>query len=123
MLTRRTQTWCCRPLSELASLSKLFSKKAIETQRVGSYVMLPNDFPLFISTGRIQKIMEELNDLWFSVTSGSEDFSFKHMRKNIFEEQLFKCEDERFECDVYLNCYTWLISQIESLLDEASKQP
>jgi len=37
-----------------------------------------------------------LNDLWVSVTSGSEDYSFKHMRKNQYEESLFRCEDDRY---------------------------
>lgn len=37
-----------------------------------------------------------LNDHWVSVTSGSEDYSFKHMRKNQYEESLFRCEDDRF---------------------------
>ena len=34
-----------------------------------------------------------------SVPTGSEDFSFKHMRRNEFEEALFRCEDERYEVD------------------------
>lgn len=38
---------------------------------------------------------EVLNDHWVSVTSGSEDYSFKHMRKNQYEESLFRCEDDR----------------------------
>lgn len=42
-----------------------------------------------------------LNDHWVSVTSGSEDYSFKHMRKNQYEESLFKCEDDRLVIDVY----------------------
>lgn len=37
-----------------------------------------------------------LNDQWVSVTSGSEDYSFKHMRKNQYEESLFRCEDDRY---------------------------
>jgi len=45
---------------------------------------------------------EVLNDYWVSVTSGSEDYSFKHMRKNQYEESLFRCEDDRFELTVSL---------------------
>jgi len=45
---------------------------------------------------------EVLNDHWVSVTSGSEDYSFKHMRKNQYEESLFRCEDDRFELTIYL---------------------
>nr|GEU89447.1 hypothetical protein [Tanacetum cinerariifolium] len=29
------------------------------------------------------------------ITSGSEDYSFKHMRRNQYEESLFRCEDDR----------------------------
>lgn len=43
-----------------------------------------------------------LNDHWVSVTSGSEDYSFKHMRKNQYEESLFRCEDDRLVTILYL---------------------
>lgn len=36
-----------------------------------------------------------LNDHWVSVNSASEDYSSKHMRRNRYEESLFKCEDDR----------------------------
>ena len=36
------------------------------------------------------------------MTSGSEDYSFKAMRKNQYEEALFRCEDDRFELDMVL---------------------
>ena len=36
-----------------------------------------------------------------SIPIGSEEsYSFKHMRKNKYEEALFKCEDDRFEIDM-----------------------
>jgi len=38
-----------------------------------------------------------LNDHLVSVTSGSEDYSFSHMRKNQYEESLFRCEDDRYD--------------------------
>lgn len=44
-----------------------------------------------------------LNDHWVSVTSGSEDYSFKHMRKNQYEESLFRCEDDRYVLS-HVNC-------------------
>ncbi|KAM0005898.1 putative transcriptional regulatory protein Sin3 [Helianthus debilis subsp. tardiflorus] len=49
-----------------------------------SYRLLPDDLGTQV-----------LNDLWVSVTSGSEDYSFKHMRRNQYEESLFRCEDDR----------------------------
>jgi paired amphipathic helix protein Sin3a len=48
------------------------------------------------SSSRTDIGVSVLNDLWVSVTSGSEDYSFKHMRKNQYEESLFRCEDDRF---------------------------
>jgi paired amphipathic helix protein Sin3a len=43
-----------------------------------------------------------LNDKWNSTASGSEDFGFKNLRKNLHEEILFKCEDDRFELDLII---------------------
>ena len=45
-----------------------------------------------------------LNDLWVSVTSGSEDYSFKHMRRNQYEESLFRCEDDRYLLSCFPSC-------------------
>jgi paired amphipathic helix protein Sin3a len=45
-----------------------------------------------------------LNDRWVSVTSGSEDYSFKHMRKNQYEESLFRCEDDMY--GLFVLCLT-----------------
>jgi paired amphipathic helix protein Sin3a len=45
-------------------------------------------------------VQEVLNDLWVSVPTGSEDFSLKIMRKNQYEDALFRCEDERYEIDM-----------------------
>jgi paired amphipathic helix protein Sin3a len=63
-----------------------------------------------------------LNDSWVSVPTGSEDFSFKNMRKNQYEEALFRCEDERYEIDMVIDnnasaihCLTPLNAEITSL--------
>lgn len=40
------------------------------------------------------------------------------MRKNVFEEQLFKCEDERFELDLTINRYNSTIETFERLQKE-----
>ncbi|CAI7917406.1 unnamed protein product, partial [Closterium sp. NIES-53] len=48
-----------------------------------------------VSCHRTELGMKVLNDVWVSVTSGSEDYSFTHMRKNQYEESLFRCEDDR----------------------------
>ena len=61
-----------------------------------------------------------LNDKWVSVPTGSEDFSFKNMRKNQYEEALFRCEDERYEIDMVVDnnairCLEPLNSEIQAL--------
>jgi paired amphipathic helix protein Sin3a len=76
---------------------------------------LPEDYPPFISTGREEGVSKELNDRWITIGHGSEDYSFNYMRKNIFEEELFKCEDERFEQDLTINRYTAAIDIFEKL--------
>lgn len=60
-------------------------------------------------------IPDVLNNLWVSVPFGSEDYSFSIMRKNGFEEQLFKIEDEMYEYDVNINCYKRTIKLLERL--------
>jgi paired amphipathic helix protein Sin3a len=46
-----------------------------------------------------------LNQTWVSVPFGSEDYSFQIMRKNTYEEQLFKTEDEKYEYDLNVQLY------------------
>jgi paired amphipathic helix protein Sin3a len=53
-------------------------------------------YPVPPATQRTELGKSVLNDTWVSVTSGSEDYSFKHMRKNQYEESLFRCEDDRW---------------------------
>ncbi|KAK1354979.1 hypothetical protein POM88_048235 [Heracleum sosnowskyi] len=60
-----------------------------------SYRLLPKNYPIPSVSQRTNIGDEVLNDHWVSVTSGSEDYSFKHMRKNQYEESLFRCEDDR----------------------------
>ncbi|KAF7802898.1 paired amphipathic helix protein Sin3-like 2 isoform X1 [Senna tora] len=67
-----------------------------------SYRLLPDDYPIPTASQRSELGAQVLNDHWVSVTSGSEDYSFKHMRRNQYEESLFRCEDDRFELDMLL---------------------
>ncbi|KAF2549695.1 hypothetical protein F2Q70_00019705 [Brassica cretica] len=60
-----------------------------------SYRLLPKDYPVEIPRYRNALGKKILNDHLVSVTSGSEDYSFSHMRKNQYEESLFRCEDDR----------------------------
>ncbi|KAM3133017.1 hypothetical protein pb186bvf_014873 [Paramecium bursaria] len=78
----------------------------------GSYVRM---HPGYANTVRIdpQLPCDVLNHLWVSVPFGSEDYSFSIMRKNSFEEQLFKIEDEMYEYDLNINSYKRTIKLLE----------
>ncbi|KAK9750900.1 hypothetical protein RND81_02G228900 [Saponaria officinalis] len=83
-----------------------------------SYRLLPKNYPIPVSSQRTELGAQVLNDHWVSVTSGSEDYSFKHMRKNQYEESLFRCEDDRFELDMLLESVNVTIKRVEELLEK-----
>ncbi|XP_074295941.1 paired amphipathic helix protein Sin3-like 4 isoform X3 [Silene latifolia] len=83
-----------------------------------SYRLLPTNYPIPVASQRTDLGIEVLNDHWVSVTSGSEDYSFKHMRKNQYEESLFRCEDDRFELDMLLESVNVTIKRVEELLEK-----
>lgn len=85
-----------------------------------SYRLLPEDYPIAIAKERSELGAQVLNDQWVSVTSGSEDYSFKHMRRNQYEESLFRCEDDRFELDMLLESVTSAAKHAEDLLNSIS---
>uniref|UniRef100_A0A7N0RFU1 Histone deacetylase interacting domain-containing protein n=1 Tax=Kalanchoe fedtschenkoi TaxID=63787 RepID=A0A7N0RFU1_KALFE len=87
-----------------------------------SYRHLPYDYPIPIASQRSKLGTEVLNDYWVSVTSGSEDYSFKFMRRNQYEEALFKCEDDRFELDVLIETAKSTILRIEELLHKINEK-
>lgn len=83
-----------------------------------SYRLLPKIYPIPSASQRTELGAEVLNDHWVSVTSGSEDYSFKHMRKNQYEESLFRCEDDRFELDMLLESVNVTTKRVEELLEK-----
>lgn len=82
-----------------------------------SYRFLPDDYPISSASQRSELGAQVLNDHWVSVTSGSEDYSFKHMRRNQFEESLFRCEDDRFELDMLLESVSSTTKRAEELFN------
>ncbi|XP_051141397.1 paired amphipathic helix protein Sin3-like 2 isoform X2 [Andrographis paniculata] len=82
-----------------------------------SYRLLPDDYPIFTASQRSDLGAQVLNDHWVSVTSGSEDYSFKHMRRNQYEESLFRCEDDRFELDMLLESVSSTAKRAEELIN------
>ncbi|XP_062111773.1 paired amphipathic helix protein Sin3-like 4 isoform X2 [Humulus lupulus] len=83
-----------------------------------SYRLLPKNYPIPSVGQRSELGAEVLNDHWVSVTSGSEDYSFKHMRKNQYEESLFRCEDDRFELDMLLESVNVTTKRVVELLEK-----
>ncbi|CAN6992829.1 unnamed protein product [Brassica oleracea var. botrytis] len=81
-----------------------------------SYRLLPSNYPIPSVRHRQKSVAAVLNDHWVSVTSGSED-SFKHMRRNQYEESLFRCEDDRFELDMLLESVGSAAKSAEDLLN------
>ncbi|KAF5206479.1 Paired amphipathic helix protein sin3-like [Thalictrum thalictroides] len=82
-----------------------------------SYRLLPKNYPIPLASQRSELGAQVLNDTWVSVTSGSEDYSFKHMRRNQYEESLFRCEDDRFELDMLLESVIATKHRVEELVD------
>ncbi|XP_042497948.1 paired amphipathic helix protein Sin3-like 4 isoform X3 [Macadamia integrifolia] len=83
-----------------------------------SYRLLPKNYQTPAASQRTKLGAQVLNDNWVSVTSGSEDYSFKHMRKNQYEESLFRCEDDRFELDMLLESVNVTTKRVEELLEK-----
>eukprot|EP00850_Spirogloea_muscicola_P001162 SM000004S15032 [mRNA] locus=s4:928006:936864:+ [translate_table: standard] len=88
-----------------------------------SYRLLPKNYPRAISSHRTELGQRVLNDHWVSVTSGSEDYSFKHMRKNQYEESLFRCEDDRFELDMLLESTSVTARRVAEIVNKLHVMP
>ncbi|OIV94540.1 hypothetical protein TanjilG_25602 [Lupinus angustifolius] len=86
-----------------------------------SYRLLPRNYSIPLTSQKTELGAEVLNDHWVSVTSGSEDYSFKHMRKNQYEESLFICEDDRFELDMLLESVNVTSKRVEELLEKINR--
>lgn len=92
-----------------------------------SYVMLPSDYPstLFMShTGQIDQDAEVLNDKLICVvteaTGSPEDYDALRIRRNAYEEAMFRIEDERFEVDMAIERNALAMRQIEPIAEEVA---
>ena len=101
-------------------VSKPISELDLSTsERCGpSYRLLPKNFPVAACSTRTQLCKDVLNDNWVAVTSGSEDYSFNAMRKNQYEEALFRCEDDRFEIDMVLETTKACVAKLQAYEEE-----
>ena len=61
-----------------------------DCERCMSYTKLPKNFPVMKNSNGNEICKKNLNKIWFSVPHGSEHYTFTNMRKNIYEEALFK---------------------------------
>ncbi|XP_037674235.1 paired amphipathic helix protein Sin3b isoform X2 [Choloepus didactylus] len=91
-------------------------------KRVGSsYRALPKTYQQPRCSGRTAICKEVLNDTWVSFPSWSEDSTFVSSKKTPYEEQLHRCEDERFELDVVLETNLATIRVLESVQKKLSR--
>ncbi|CAK93289.1 unnamed protein product (macronuclear) [Paramecium tetraurelia] len=109
VIARRIQTPLFKPLkdTDFAQVDRV----------TRSYVRMP------IGYAKANNNQEILNHSWVSVPFGSEDQSFLIMRKNTFEEQLFKSEDERFEFDVNIQQIKRTINLLQEIIDGNKEDP
>lgn len=84
-----------------------------------SYRALPRDYPNPPCSERSEDESKVLNDVWVSLPMGSEENStFRHMRKNQYEETLFQCEDMRFEIDMCIDSNAATLQRLIKISDE-----
>ena len=84
-----------------------------------SYRALPRDYPNPPCSERSDEELKVLNDVWVSLPVGSEEsYTFRHMRKNQYEEVLFRCEDMRFEIDMCIDGNASTLQRLEKIYDE-----
>ena len=92
-----------------------------------SYRKLPKDYPKMSFSGRNNHKSSQLktmwtgmlNDQWVSLPTGSEDaYGFKSLRRNQYEEALFRCEDDRFELEMCIECNSATIKVLEPYMNQ-----
>lgn len=83
-----------------------------------SYRILPDTYAMPATSGRGPLEHLVLNDSWVSVATGTEDLNFKTMRKNQYEESIFRAEDERFELDTTIETNMATIQMLQPLAAE-----
>jgi len=91
-------------------------------KRLGiSYCALPKTYPLPKTSGRTALCREVLNDTWVSFPTWAEDSTFVTCRKTIYEEYIYRCEDERFELDVVIETNGATIRVLEAVQKKISR--
>ncbi|XP_074583786.1 paired amphipathic helix protein Sin3-like 5 [Curcuma longa] len=83
-----------------------------------SYCFLPKNYPAPRASYMTELDASVLNDRLVSVPSGSENCTFKFMRRNKYEKCLFRCEDDRFDVDMMLLKVALTSQKVEDLLEQ-----
>jgi paired amphipathic helix protein Sin3a len=87
-----------------------------------SYRALPRDYPAPPCSERSEEEAKVLNNIWVSLPKGSEEsYTFRHMRRNHYEEMLFRCEDERFEIDQVIDSNAATLRRLEPIAEEIAQ--
>mmetsp|Transcript_52509 Transcript_52509/g.60621 ORF Transcript_52509/g.60621 Transcript_52509/m.60621 type:complete len:1011 (+) Transcript_52509:265-3297(+) len=87
-----------------------------------SYRALPRDYPAPPCSKRSDEEVKVLNDIWVSLPVGSEEsYTFRHMRRNTYEETLFRVEDERFEIDMTIDSNLCTLALLEPFAQEMAQ--
>lgn len=87
-----------------------------------SYRALPRDYPAPPCSERNEEEAKVLNNVWVSLPVGSEEsYTFRHMRRNTYEEILFRCEDERFEIDMIIDSNKATLARLEPIAEEIAQ--
>ena len=98
-----------KPMYELFNYTK--------NTKVDSYFELPKEYPNRISSGRKPEEEDILNDRLITIPKGSEDDK-NPMKKNHYEENLFKFEDDRYEIDKIIEIYKYVHKILKNYYDE-----
>lgn len=80
-----------------------------------------SSYPQPISSGQTELCKQVLNSSYVSFPSWSEDSTFVTSRKNQYEDQMFRIEDERFELDVVLETNMCTIKVLENLMSKMNR--
>jgi paired amphipathic helix protein Sin3a len=118
-MNRRHYSLINKPLSEL-DLTSIIINLILESQRIcTSYSELPAGYPNLISSGRTPEIAEMLNDKFISIPAGSEDDK-NPMKKNHYQEHIFKFEDQRYENDMIIEILKFAMDGLNELNEKVS---
>ena len=109
MMNRKEFAIFNKPMYELFNYTK--------NTKVDSYFELPKEYPNRISSGRKPEEEDILNDRLITIPKGSEDDK-NPMKKNHYEENLFKFEDERYEIDMIIEIYKYVHKILKNYYDE-----